>query len=96
MKENEVLINNIKYRKISSINNHLGQFDVFVDADSSDKNIYFFEVYVVDGNTTYKTPEEHISKELYTQFFEQEILTDIRPSAEGSKAYQLFKERLNA
>lgn len=93
MKENEALIDNMKYTKISSIKNHLGQFDIFLKSGISNNNdIYFFEV---DENKTYKLPEPHVLEELHSILAHNDDITDIRPSDENSKAAQLFKERLN-
>jgi len=91
-----MLINNEKYIKISSINNYLGQFDVFIKFEITDSNIYFFEVIKDDKNTIYKAPEPHVLKELNSIFAQNEVVTDVKPSDENSKAAQLYKERLNA
>ena len=91
--EHEVLIDNIKYTKISSIKNHLGQFDIFFKSDKPDHNIYFFEV---DKNKIYKLPEPHVLEKLRSTFIQNEIITDIQASSEDSRTSQLFREKLNA
>lgn len=93
MQNNEVLIDEIKYIKIFTLNSDLGQFEILLKADSSDDEIFFFEKSENAGRVTYKAPDKNVKDQLRMLISND---TDIKASDENSKACVLFKERLNA